>query len=140
MTISQLAKSAGVKAETVRFYQRVGLLRTPRRPEGQGFRSYDDEDALHLRFIRRAQRLGFTLEEIAVLLRLSSADCEQVERLAQERLATVQAKIGDLRRLEKALERTISDCEHRRQYCGCPLIEALLAPVSSQEGFGHATK
>lgn len=125
MTISQLAKSAGVTPETVRYYQRIGLLRTPKRP-GHGFRSYDDEDASHLRFVRQAQRLGFTLEEVAVLLRLSSADCDEVEHLARERLSAVRIKIGELRRLEAALEGTISDCERRQPAAGCPLIQALI--------------
>jgi MerR family mercuric resistance operon transcriptional regulator len=125
MTISQLAKGAGVKAETVRYYQRIGLLRIPGRP-GHGFRSYDDEDALHLRFIRHAQTLGFTLDEVGALLHLSSADCEEAERLAQERLATVRSKIADLLRLEAALQHTIFECEHRQPHGGCPLIEALL--------------
>lgn len=126
MTISQLAKSAGIKTETVRYYQRIGLLRTPQRP-GHGFRSYDDEDALHLRFIRHGQTLGFTLDEIAALLHLSSSDCKEAERLAKERLAAVRAKIADLRRLETALQHTVFECEQRQPHAGCPLIEALLA-------------
>ena len=126
MTISQLAKTAGVKTETIRYYQRIGLLRTPRRP-GHGFRSYDDDDALHLRFVRHGQTLGFTLDEIALLLRLSSADCKEAEHLAKDRLAAVRAKIADLRRLEVALEHTVSECERRQPHAGCPLIEALLA-------------
>jgi MerR family transcriptional regulator, mercuric resistance operon regulatory protein len=125
VTISQLAKSAGVKAETVRYYQRIGLLRTPKRPR-RGFRVYDDADASHLRFVRQAQKVGFTLEEIAILVRLSSADCEEVERLARERLSAVQMKIGELRRLEAALKSTLSECERRQAAAGCPLIEALL--------------
>jgi MerR family mercuric resistance operon transcriptional regulator len=125
MTISQLAKNAGVKVETVRYYQRIGLLRTPQRP-GHGFRSYEEQDASHLRFIRHGQTLGFTLDEIATLLRLSSADCEEAEQVAKERLLSVRTKIADLRRLETALDRTISDCERRKAYAGCPLIEALL--------------
>jgi MerR family transcriptional regulator, mercuric resistance operon regulatory protein len=125
MTISQLAQRAGVTAETVRYYQRIGLLRTPERPS-HGYRTYDDEDALHLRFIRHGQTLGFTLDEIAALLHLSSADCSEAERLASERLAAVKGKIADLRRLESALERTVADCERRAPHAGCPLIEALL--------------
>lgn len=124
MTISQLARQAGVQAETVRYYQRIGLLRTPRRP-GRGFRSYDDEDASHLRFIRHGQTLGFTLNEIAALLRLTSADCEEAERIAKERLLSVCAKIDDLRRLETALQDTISACERRDACAACPLIAAL---------------
>jgi MerR family mercuric resistance operon transcriptional regulator len=125
MTISQLARQAGVKTETVRYYQRIGVLRTPKRP-GRGFRAYDDEDASHLRFIRHGQTLGFTLNEIAALLHLSSADCAEAERIAKERLLSVRAKIDDLRRLETALQNTITACEQRDAYAGCPLITALL--------------
>ncbi len=138
MTISQLAKSAGVKAETVRYYQRIGLLPIPQRPR-HGFRSYDDRDARRLHFVRQTQRLGFTLDEIAVLLRLSSADCEEVEHLARERLSSVTSKIEELRRLEAALQATITDCERRQPFAGCPLIEALTAgyggtsPISTPE-------
>lgn len=124
MTISQLAKHVGLKTETVRYYQRIGLLRTPQRP-GRGFRSYDDDDASHLRFIRHGQTLGFTLNEIAALLHLSSAECKEAERIARERLFSVRAKIEDLRRLETALEETVAECSRRDAYGGCPLIATL---------------
>ncbi len=124
MTISQLASRSGVKAETVRYYQRIGLLRTPKRP-GHGFRSYDDNDALRLRFIRHGQNLGFTLNEIAALLHLSSADCKEAESIAKERLASVRARIDDLRRLETALEAMVAACRRRQENAGCPLIAAL---------------
>lgn len=124
MTISQLAKRVGLKAETVRYYQRIGLLRTPSRP-GRGFRSYDDDDASHLRFIRHGQTLGFTLNEIAALLHLSSADCQEAERIASERLVSVRAKMEDLRRREAALEKTVAERKRRDAYAGCPLIATL---------------
>lgn len=124
MTISQLAKHVGLKTETVRYYQRIGLLRTPQRP-GHGFRSYDEDDASHLRFIRHGQTLGFTLNEIGALLHLSSAECEEAERIARERLFSVRAKIEDLRRLETALEETVAQCIRRDAYAGCPLIATL---------------
>lgn len=126
MTISQLARAAGVPAETVRYYQRIGLLGTPRRPV-RGFRSYEPDDVKRLLFVRRGQTLGFTLSEISTLLELTSADCNRAETLALERLTSVQTKIADLRRMESALERTIRECEERRPHSGCPLIEALLA-------------
>lgn len=124
MTISQLAKRAGVKTDTIRYYHRIGLLRTPRRP-GRGFRSYDEDDASHLRFIRHGQTLGFTLNEVAALLHLTSTDCKEAERIARERLLSVRAKIADLRRLEAALEQTVADCSRRDDYAGCPLIATL---------------
>ncbi|HEY6325431.1 MAG TPA: MerR family transcriptional regulator [Candidatus Cybelea sp.] len=124
MTISQLANSAGVKTDTVRYYHRIGLLRTPQRP-GRGFRSYDEDDVSHLRFIRHGQNLGFTLNEIAALLQLTSADCTEAESIAKERLLNVRAKIEDLRRLEAALEQTVAQCSRRDASAGCPLIAAL---------------
>lgn len=132
MTISQLARTVGVSTETVRYYQRIGLLRTPRRPNN-GFRSYDSDDALRLQFVRHGQALGFTLDEIAALLQLSSVDCEQAERIAKARLKGVQEKIAALRRLEAALELTVSECEERKPHAGCPLIETLLHPDSPHD-------
>ena len=132
MTISQLARGAGVTAETIRYYQRIGLLRTPHRPS-HGFRSYDSDDVLRLRFVRHAQSLGFTLDEIAALLQLSSADCEQAEQIAKERLRGVKGKIAALRRLEVALEQTVSECDERKPHAGCPLIETLLHPDASHQ-------
>lgn len=126
MTVSELAKAAGVTVETVRYYQRIGLLQAPKRPP-HGFRRYDPQDVRRLRFVRRGQNLGFTLGEISLLLQLTSGDCSDVARLAEGRLASVRAKIADLRRLKKALERTVRDCEQHRPQTGCPLIEALLA-------------
>jgi MerR family mercuric resistance operon transcriptional regulator len=126
MTVSQLAKTAGVRPETVRYYQRIGLMRTPPREE-HSFRSYDNEDATRLRFIRHGQSLGFTLDDIAELLHLSTTDCEEAERLAKARLVNVRTKIESLRKLEKALEDSVVACEQRTYVAGCPLIEALLA-------------
>lgn len=126
MTVSKLANAAGVSVETVRYYQRIGLLRAPKRP-ARGYRQYDVADVRLLRFVRRGQTLGFTLEEISLLLQLTSADCKRVERLASARLRSIRAKIGDLRRLEDALKRTVRECELHQPQTGCPLIEALLA-------------
>lgn len=126
MTISELANRSGVKAETIRYYQRIGLLRTPQRP-GRGFRSYDDADALQLRFIRHGQTLGFSLNDIGALLHLSSADCTQAASIAKDRLANVRTKIDDLRRLEAALEEIVAACGTHDEYAGCPLIATLFA-------------
>jgi MerR family mercuric resistance operon transcriptional regulator len=130
VTISELAKGAGVHVETIRYYQRSGLLRTPDRPD-RGFRAYDKEDASRLQFVRKAQALGFTLDEVRELLRLTSADCDDVERLAEERLGSVKTKIAELRRLEDALDSAVRQCRQRRPYDGCPLIAALTAASTS---------
>lgn len=124
MRISDLAKGANVGVETIRYYQRCGLLRIPKRPK-HGFRAYGDEDAARLHFVRRAQALGFTLEEIRELLSLSSADCDCVERLAEERLISVRSKIAELRSLETALDGAVRQCRQRKPYDGCPVIAAL---------------
>ncbi len=95
MKVSQLAAAAGVGVETVRYYQRIGLLPVPKR--AASVRSYEPKDLARLHFIRRAQALGFALEEIASLLRLSASECRDVERIARERLAAVAEKIAALR-------------------------------------------
>lgn len=124
MTISELAKSASVNVETIRYYQRLGLLPTPKKPD-RGYRAYDAEDASRLQFVRKAQALGFMLDEISELLQLTSADCSDAERLATERLASVKSKLAELRRLEDALGAAVRQCRQRRPYEGCPLIQAL---------------
>jgi MerR family mercuric resistance operon transcriptional regulator len=112
MRIGQLARSAGVNVETVRYYQRIGLIELPRKPYG-GVRSYDNEYLRRLLFIRRAQKLGFSLEDVRALLDLSSADCQQVQKLRQ------------LRDVESVLTKTIQQCGKRKAPESCPIIEAL---------------
>lgn len=123
MKISQFAKTAGVGIETVRYYQRLGLLSKPQR--STAYREYGSADVQRLRFIRRAQALGFSLEEISLLLSLSASDCEDVERIARERLAAVSEKIDDLRRVQGVLVKVMARCSEREPYEGCPIIETL---------------
>ena len=104
MRIGELARSVGVNVETIRYYQRIGLLEVPEKPYGS-MRSYNDLDLQRLRFIRRAQQLGFSLEDIRELLALSSADCERVENLATEKLNQVNTKLRQLRRIQSVLAR-----------------------------------
>lgn len=125
-TISALAREADVGVETIRYYQREGLVRTPPRPPG-GIRRYDDRDLARLRFIRSAQRVGFSLREIRVLLEPEDGGrCDQVRRIARRRLADVRARIADLTRMDEALSRLVADC---RSMPGgtpdCPLIRSL---------------
>jgi MerR family mercuric resistance operon transcriptional regulator len=124
MRIGQLARSIGVNVETIRYYQRIGLIDLPAKPYG-GYRSYNDQDLRRLRFIRRAQRLGFSLDDIRALLELSSADCQQVQKLALEKLTLVKGKLRQLRRIESALTKTIKQCAKRRTPESCPIIETL---------------
>lgn len=113
MTISQLARSAQVGVETVRYYQRRGLLPDPRphRTGVRGIRHYGPDEARRLRFIRSAQAAGFTLEEIAELLRLDSTDDRpRARELARGRIAALDERIGELRRARQALVKLASEC------------------------------
>lgn len=122
MTIARLAKAGGVGVETVRFYQRRGLLTEP--PRAGGIRRYGPEDVRKLRFIRSAQAAGFTLDEIGELLRLDRTDDRpRVRELAAGRLAALDAKIEELTQARTALERLRSSCASGKQG-PCPIIEA----------------
>ncbi len=109
LTIGEFAAAGGVGVETVRFYQRRDLLRTPAR--GDGIRHYGPEDVRRLRFIRQAQAAGFTLEEIRELLDLDAGeDRNRARELAKARIAALDAKIADLQRARNALRRLASEC------------------------------
>ncbi len=125
LTIGGLAKAAGVGVETIRFYQRRGLLPVPERPPG-GIRRYVEGDVARLRFIKSAQRLGFSLDEIASLLRLEDgAHCDEARVLAEHKLEEVRARLTDLIRLESVLAGLINECSASRKKVCCPLIAAL---------------
>ena len=124
MRIGELARSVDVNVETIRYYQRIELLELPEKPYG-GMRSYNDQDLQRLRFIRRAQQLGFSLEDIRELLELSSSDCERVEKLAAEKLGQVKAKLRQLRKIESILAKTVKQCASRKGNEPCPIIETL---------------
>jgi MerR family mercuric resistance operon transcriptional regulator len=130
MRIGELARSVDVNVETIRYYQRIGLLELPQRPYG-GTRCYGHEDLKKLRFIRRAQQIGFSLEDIRALLELSSSDCKQVGRLAAEKLNLVHAKLRELRRIESVLAKTVEQCARRKGNQPCPIIETLSQSGSS---------
>jgi len=113
MSISQLARSAGVGVETVRYYQRRGLLADPRpaRTGVSGIRHYGPDEARRLRFIRSAQAAGFTLEEIAELLRLdSTGDRPRAREMARARIAALDAKIAELQRARQSLSKLAREC------------------------------
>jgi MerR family mercuric resistance operon transcriptional regulator len=125
MTIGTLAQSADVGVETIRYYQRRGLLPQPARQYGS-IRRYGSADAARLRFIRRAQELGFTLEEIGELLKLQDgADRRAIRRIARARLAQVESRVADLQRMRRVLQHVIDDCEHEPGAPRCPIIEAI---------------
>lgn len=123
-TIGQLAREAGVNVETIRYYERRGLLQRPRKP-ARGYRLYGDEMLARLRFIRRAKRLGFALDEIGQLMELSRAQCADVENLAGRKLAEVRAQLADLRRLEGAIEALVRSCRGSSAAQDCPIIATL---------------
>lgn len=113
MTVSALAKAAGINLETVRFYEKQRLLPQPERTSG-GHRLYSQHDVDRLRFIQRAKAVGFTLREIAVLARLREMDhatsCEDAMELARRKLAETEAKLKDLQRIAEALRGFIAAC------------------------------
>jgi len=126
--IGELSRRTGCKVETVRYYERIGLLPKARREGGGRFRRYDGDDVARLRFIRRARQLGFTLDEVRGLLRLAGGDGEDVRvkarSLAAAHVADIREKITDLQAMETVLSKAICECEAGRQ-TRCPLIEVL---------------
>jgi MerR family transcriptional regulator, mercuric resistance operon regulatory protein len=124
-TIGGVAHAAGVNVETIRFYQRKGLLPSPDRPAG-GIRRYAQAEIERLRFIKSAQRLGFSLEEIAELLRLDDGThCFEARQLAERKLADVRRKLTHLARLETVLAELVQACRSRKRNVSCPLIASL---------------
>jgi len=123
MRIGELARRVGVGVETIRYYHRVGLLPTPKRPYG-GTRQYDADAQRRLIFIRRAQRLGFSLEEINALLQLPRHDCAHVQQAVSGKLELVRDKIADLQRMESVLADALVLCQARQPHETCPIIEA----------------
>lgn len=124
-TISGLARAAGVNVETIRFYQRRGLLVEPAKPLG-GIRRYGEADIARVLFIKAAQRIGFTLDEIAQLLQLDDGTrCAEARAIAEHKLADVRQRLQDLQRIEAALAQLVDRCASRRGTVSCPLIDAL---------------
>jgi MerR family mercuric resistance operon transcriptional regulator len=125
LTIGEFAASAGVNVETIRFYQRKGLLTEPDRPYGR-IRRYGDAEVSRVRFVKSAQRLGFSLDEVAELLRLEDgAHCQEARGLAEHKLVDVREKLDDLRRIESVLSTLVEDCRSANGSINCPLIFAL---------------
>jgi MerR family mercuric resistance operon transcriptional regulator len=123
MTIGVLARSAGVNIETIRYYQRRGLIATPRKPLG-GVRRYPADTLARLHFIKRAQQLGFTLKEITDLLKLGEASCAQTRTLAERRLSDIDARLNDLKVMRRLLARLIRECSAGRD-TACPIVQSL---------------
>src|SRR5262249_5935282 len=121
VSIGELAKITTTKVVTIRYYERIGLLPPARRTPGN-YRAYDQDLVSRLRFIRRCRDLGFSLDQVRDLLRLSSrkeGDCAEVDRLAAAHLASVQAKITDLERLALELRRLVNCCQGGGRIADC---------------------
>jgi MerR family mercuric resistance operon transcriptional regulator len=125
LTIGKVAMAAGVNVETIRFYQRQGLLAEPPKAPG-GFRYYDKEVINQVRFIKRAQTLGFTLEEVSGLLALNQYECcKQTHDAAVAKLRTVEERITSLNQMRTTLKQLIRQCENGETDVACPIIESL---------------
>ena len=128
LTIGKAAQRAGVGVETIRFYERRGLIEQPPKPATSGFRSYSDETVARIRFIRQAQDLGFSLREVAELLGLKAdpaADAADVRKRAAVKLAQVNDKIRELERIRGALQTLIAACPGSGTLRACSIMEAL---------------
>lgn len=131
MKISDAALASGCHLETIRYYERIGLMPSPGRT-ASGYREYSPADIERLRFVTRGRDLGFSLEEIRSLLRLAqdpAMSCGEVDQLAREHLDDIQARIEDLQRMASELERTIGQCSggERGQ---CTILETLRQPMA----------
>jgi MerR family transcriptional regulator, copper efflux regulator len=126
LTIGRVAKLSGVGVETIRYYQREGILQEPERSGGVGFREYSHDVVQRIRFIKRAQELGFSLREIVELLNLRNSrrsSCEAVKARAERKIAEVEQKIEDLKRILAALTNVRKVCSRKQQTSSCPILE-----------------
>ncbi len=127
LTIGKIATQAAMSIDTIRYYERAGLIAPPERGDS-GYRQYDGEVVKRLQFIRRAKDLGFTLAEIAELLTLSSQgerDMGAMKDAAQAKLATVEKKISELLRIRGGLTQLVAACPGHGALAGCPIVSAL---------------
>jgi Cu(I)-responsive transcriptional regulator len=127
ISIGELARTTGTKVVTVRYYEKIGLLPEPAR-SATNYRAYSQRDLSRLRFIRRCRNLGFTLDQVRELLRLSSErehDCTEADRIAASHLADVRQKIDDLNRLSRQLQRIAARCRGGGRIADCRIIDAL---------------
>lgn len=126
-TIGEIARLAGVGVETIRYYERQGLIERPPRP-ASGFRRYDSGVIRRVRFIRRAQQLGFTLQEVRELLALRvdpATSCSEVKEKAVEKIAEVERKLAGLRQMREALVAITESCAGVGPTSDCPILDAL---------------
>lgn len=139
LTIGKLAKHSEVSIDSIRFYERKGLLEEPVRTESN-YRLYSLNAAKRLRFIKKSQKLGFSLDEIQELLRLShdsTASKADIKRIAEDKIADIRARIQDLNRMLKALEQLDSCCDGHGPAAECPILKSLAEPEEEDSSNCH---
>jgi MerR family mercuric resistance operon transcriptional regulator len=124
MTIGKLAKQAEVTIETIRYYQRIGMLNEPAKAQGS-YRLYPPDAIGRIRFVKRAQQAGFTLKEIAELLSFDSTHCSDVQKIAEQKCQEIEARIKDLTALRTVLVSLVNRCQTDAYTGRCSLIDAL---------------
>jgi MerR family mercuric resistance operon transcriptional regulator len=124
-TIGQLAKATQINVETIRYYERRGLIKQPPKP-AVGFRRYSGATLDRICFIKRAKELGFTLDEVETLLNIDEGQCHDAQAIAAQKLATIEQKRADLDRLAKSLNDWMRCCQATPDTLPCPLIHALI--------------
>jgi MerR family copper efflux transcriptional regulator len=127
LTRGKLAQATGVHIETIRFYEKKGILTQPER-SAAGYRQYDGNSVKQIHFIQRAQDLGFTLTEISELLKLRDTperSSGEVRKMAQEKIAVIDDKIRDLRAMRKALQKVTQECDGKTALSCCPIMAAM---------------
>jgi MerR family mercuric resistance operon transcriptional regulator len=122
LTIGKLAKQTGVTIETIRHYQRIGLLAEPEKPDS-GYRHYPADAVTKIRSIKRAQQAGFTLKEIATLLSLDGAHCADVRQLAEQKCRQIDQQIKDLTALRQALDSLVNSCQQTASSARCAILD-----------------
>ena len=133
LTTGETAEHAGVNLQTVRYYERRGLIEEPPRTAA-GYRQYDTGDVARIRFIKRAQELGFTLEEVKELLALGAAPGTtkgDVKERAETKIADIEAKLRDLTQMKQALEELVEACSGQGPTSDCPILNAFKAPINN---------
>lgn len=124
LTIGKIAVLSDVSVETIRYYQNIGLIQEPSKPV-KGYRTYTKDNIRELKFIKKAQRLGFTLKEIAELFEIGKGQCADIQDKAKLKRDQISSQIVELRALECTLNELISSCQHSKEPQTCPIIESL---------------
>lgn len=134
MTRGELAKQTGVNIETLRYYERRGILKAPPRT-ASGYRQYSEDTVVRIQFVKRCQDLGFSLQEITELLALrvdSATTCDDVRERAADKLANTEQKMLELQRIKAALQKMIASCDEKEPTGECPILEALEQSVGKE--------